>query len=176
MKILAYHAHAQDPLSFLIKAITRSCYCHGAILIEGEWRAKVAEHFGIPGEGHLIIEAIWPKVHARLLGAEQLAYIDVFEVPSFTAEMEAKAIEWLVAQVDAGIAYDVTDLLRFVPQARAIIGETKNDAYKIHTFCSMLVFNAYRFAGLPLLNCHDYEFSPDKMAWSPFVTPSPKLA
>jgi hypothetical protein len=40
----------------------------------------------------------------------------------------------------------------------------------------MLVFNAYRFGGLRLLNCHDYECSPDKMDWSPFTVPIAKLA
>ena len=55
------------------------------------------------------------------------------------------------------------------------MGEATDEGYKRHTFCSMLVFNAYRFGGLRLLNCHDYEFSPDKMSWSPFAVPAPKL-
>src|SRR5947209_16368288 len=39
LKILVFHAHAGDPLSFLIKALTRSPYCHAAILVDTpKWR------------------------------------------------------------------------------------------------------------------------------------------
>ena len=176
MKILAFHAHAGDPLSFLIKAITRSKFCHGAVLIDNDiWRSTIASQFNIPGDGHLIVEAYWPKVRARRLKSEELAEIDVFDVPALTAEMEAKSTQWLIEQIASGVRYDVPDLFRFVAPARHVIGESNDDAYKQHTFCSMLVFNAYRFGGLRLLNCHDYECSPDKMSWSPFAVPVPKL-
>jgi hypothetical protein len=177
VKILAFHAHGGDPLSFLIKAETRSQYCHGAILIDSPiWKSKIASEFLIVGSGHLIVEAYWPKVRARLLMHDELDGIDVFNVPAATEEIEGKAMEWLIDQVHAGVKYDIPDLFRFVPQFRALLGETKDDAYKRHTFCSMLVFNAYRFAGLKLLNCHDYEYSPDKLPWSPLAVPAAKLS
>lgn len=191
MKILAFHAHAGDPLSFLIKAITRSQYCHGAILVDNaDWREKIIHSsmlisghvlpaqdtiaYSAPGQ-HLIIEAYWPKVRARFLLPSELSEIDVFDVPSLTAAQESDAMNWLIAQITAGVKYDVKDLFRFLPEARAAIGESTDDAYKQQTFCSMLVFNAYRFGGLRLLNCHDYECSPDKLDWSPFAVGVPQL-
>ena len=39
----------------------------------------------------------------------------------------------------------------------------------------MFAFNAARFAGLRLLNCHDYEVDPNKIPWSPFVVQTEAL-
>jgi hypothetical protein len=178
MKILAFHAHAGDPLSFLIKAITRSQYCHGAVLVDNKkWIESILTETGqIPIENaHLIVEAYWPKVRSRFLDASELAEIDVFDVPAFTGEMEDRSMRWIGEQLNQGTSYDVVDLFRFVPGFRAQLGEANDDAYKRHTFCSMFVFNAYRFGGLRLLNCHDYECSPDKMGWSPLSVPAAKL-
>jgi hypothetical protein len=176
MKILAFHAHVHDPLSVLIKAEMRSQYCHGAVLIDAAvWREKVASQFSVPLTGHLIIEEFYPKVRTRLLALEELSEIDVFDVPSHTEEKEAKSMDYMIGQIVARLPYDIPDLFRFVPQFRAILGETKDDAWKRHQFCSQFVFNSYRIGNTRLLNCHDYEFSPDKMSWSPFVVPAPKL-
>jgi len=177
MKLLAFHAHAGDPLSFLIKAITRSQYCHGAVFIDRpESRVIVEKRLQDFPPGYLIIEAFWPKVRARLLDDKELSSIDVFEIVDLTPAQEAAGVEWLIDQVEAGVKYDVPDLFRFLPVNRAVIGESSDIAYKQHTFCSMLCFNAVRFSGhAKLLNCHDYEFSPDKIPWSPFVAPSPTL-
>jgi hypothetical protein len=178
MKGLAFHEHSDDPLAFLIKAETRSQYCHAAVLIDNaNSREKIETALGSFGDGHLIVEAVWPKVRARLLRKEELSGIDVFGVPTMTPEMIATGTSWLLQQVMMGVTYDVPDLFRFVPQFRALLGEAKDDAYKHHTFCSMLRFNYVRFSGHPkLLNCHDYQYSPDKMGWSPFDVPAPKLA
>lgn len=200
MKILLFHAHAGDPLSFLIKALTRSPYCHAAILVDRPaWKDKIVSQFNVappvqcigtvgdggqsasvlldlPG-GHLIVEAYWPKVRARFLKPEELADLDVFDVPAHTLEKEDESMKWLIDQIAAHVHYDVSDLFRFVAPFRAQLGESNDDAYKQHTFCSMLAFNAYRFGGTRLLSeyCHDFEVSPDKLTWSPLVEEAAKL-
>jgi hypothetical protein len=135
MKILAFHAHAGDPLSFLIKAITRSQYCHGAILIDQPtWKDKLITAFKTvapPGaSAHLIVEAYWPKVRARFLLNSELSEIDVFDVPTLTKEQEDAAMTWLFQQISSGVKYDILDLTRFLPESRAVIGESNDDAYK----------------------------------------------
>lgn len=173
MKILLFHAHDGDPLSFAIKALTRSQYCHAAVLIEKpEWIAKFKTACGVISDGDLLVEAYYPKVHARLIQDSEKPSIDVFKV-DVSPEIEEAAMTWLEKQL--GVSYDITDLFRFLPEVRAFAGETNPQAYMQHTFCSMLVFNTYRFAGLPLLQCHDYECSPDKLPWSPFVLPVAQL-
>ena len=119
MKILAFHAHSGDPLSFLIKAITRSQYCHGAILVDDtQWRAIIAKEckldLNTPVNGvskHLIIEAYWPKVRTRFLREDELSEIDVFDVPALTTAQEISSIKWLISQL--GVSYEGADLFRF---------------------------------------------------------------
>jgi hypothetical protein len=177
MKILLFHAHADNPVSFLIKAITRSPYCHAAILVDTpKWRAAVvaAYSLGVSTE-HVIIEALFPKVHARFLLPEELSEIDVFEVPSHTPDREDLSMQWLMTQI--GVAYDIKDLLRFLPEGREALGEASDTSYEQHTFCSMLDTNAYRFGGTRLFSSylHDFNTTPEMLSWSPIVEPAPKL-
>lgn len=195
MKGLAFHSHKHDALSTLIKALTRSQYCHAAILIDNpEWRAKVIAQFLRPvpsahatyeenaakdaaaqATGHLIIEEFYPKVRTRFLENDELSEIDVFDVPSHTAEMEAKSMDYMIAQLVARLPYDIPDLFRFSQEFRAAMGETKDDAWKRHQFCSQFRFNSYRMGGTLLLNMHDFNYSPAYMGISPLEFPMPKL-
>lgn len=178
MKILLFGSHKGDLLSFAIKALTRSAYCHAAILVDTpKWRVLVARQFNIQGAGHLIIEAYYPKVRARLLRNDELASIDVYDVPVHTPDKEDISMAWLIDQVKKGEKYDVVDLFRFLAPVRAVIGEANSSSYKRHTFCSMLDLNGFRVGGTRLLSSrvHDFLVSPDKLSWSPLAFIGPKL-
>jgi len=176
MKLLAFHAHAGDPLSMLIKALTRSCYCHAAVLIDNaKWKAAWIQKYKIVGQGNLIVEEFFPHVRVRYLAPTELAEIDVFSVLGLTAKMEDKGMKWCMDQLDARTAYGITDLFKFLPGPRALLGEDNDQSFEKHSICSQFAFNAVRMGGLRLLNCHDYEVSPDKLQWSPFAIPEPKL-
>jgi hypothetical protein len=179
MKILLFRAHKGDPISKIIKAITRSVYSHAAILVDTiKWRDAVACRFDLlPVKGHLIIEAVWPKVHARYLDDEELGNIDVYDVPAHTPDREDHSMNWLVDQLAEGIRYDVWDLFRFLAIARKFLGDGDSKSYKRFTFCSMLDYNAFRVGGTRLFSplVHDRDVSPDKLSWSPLAIPVPQL-
>src|SRR5205807_237822 len=119
MKILAFHAHKGDPLSFLIKALMRTQYCHGAVLIDApEWRTKIAAQFAVAGDGHLIVEEYYPKVRARILTGDELGEIDVFDVPTHGSDKEAKSMDYMIGQIIARLPYDIPDLFRFSQEFR----------------------------------------------------------
>jgi hypothetical protein len=72
MKILLFQHHANDPLSWAIKQVTREPYVHAAILVD-ETKNE-------------IIEAFFPHVRRRALEDSELSGIDVFEVaPGYLA-------------------------------------------------------------------------------------------
>ena len=180
MKILLFRAHKGDPISRIIKAITRSVYSHAAILIDSpSWRAKVIGQFNVvvSDTPYLIIEAVWPKVHARFLGHEELSNIDVYDVPAHTPDREDHSMNWLVDQLKEAIRYDVWDLFRFLAVARKFLGDGDSKSYKRFTFCSMLDYNAFRVGGTRLFSplVHDRDVSPDKLSWSPLAIPAPGL-
>jgi hypothetical protein len=178
MKILAFRAHKNDLLSAAIMAETRSRYCHGAVLLESTEETQLfPDREGTPGK-HVIVEEFWPRARARWLEADELEDIDVFDlatgitVPEFHV---IPALQYARRQIDNHLAYDWEDLPRFVAPLRAILGEAADDAARRHQFCSMFVYNIYLAGGVRLLNCHDYECSPDKLDWSPYVVPAPAL-
>ncbi len=181
MKILLFGSHKGDILSSAIQALTRSAYCHAAILIDTpKWRSMISLRFcpeAVGSDGHLIIEAYYPKVRARLLKPEELATIDVYDVPSHSSQREDHSMNWLIQQIVEGTKYDIIDLFRFLAPVREFIGEATGKTYKRHTFCSMLDLNAWRVGGTRLFSSrvHDYEVSPDKLAWSPLAVQIGKL-
>ena len=180
MKILAFHTHKNDPLSVLIKAETRSQYCHGAVLIDTQkWVDQLVEQFKPPttpiATKHLIVEEFYPKVRTRYLDQDELSEIDVFDVPSHLPASEDLSMAYAIQQIIARLPYDIPDLFRFVPGFRALLGEAHDDAMKRHQFCSQFVFNTYRIGNTKLLQCHDFEFSPAQLSWSPLAIPISKL-
>lgn len=176
MKALGFHNNANGgPLDFAIKAITRSQYCHVGILIEDDWRETVRKAYELGPGDNVIIEAIFPKVRARILNNPELADIDVYDVPAHGPAKHEQSMTWLLKQV--GLDYDTTDLFRFLPNFRALLGEGDPNGYLKHTFCSMLAFNYYRFGGTCLFErVHDFEIAPGYLFWSPYFTECPQLA
>jgi hypothetical protein len=177
MKLLAFRAHKHDPLSSAIMAVTRSSYCHGAVLLEGDERKLIPEpaDFTSRQTNYLIAEEYWPSARARFLDADELAAIDVFEIvnPGFDP---ARAAGYAAGEIKDHLPYDWPDLFRFIAPIRAVVGEAAADAAKRHMFCSMFVYHIALAGGIRLLNCHDYEFSPDKLDWSPYTVPAETLA
>ena len=176
MKLLAFHAHSGDPLSMLIKAATRSQYCHGAVLVDSpKWAEKFRQAYGL-GDGLVIVEAYFPHVRARVLDAAELPEIDVIEViGGISCEVEEAAMQWAFNCCEAAVKYGIADLFRFTAPGRAVLGENDDASFLRHTICSQFAFNVFRMGGLRLLNCHDYEVSPDKLAWSPLTQFGRKL-
>lgn len=159
MKILLFKHH--DLLSFAIKAITRGQYVHAAILTD-EDRLEIHEAF-------------YPYVRSRLLANDELADFDVFTIRGFSPEMEARALAWMKEQVRLHTSYSITDLFRFLPQVRAVIGEPSAEAAQHSMFCSMFAFQAIHTGGIQLLNANSYDVAPSQLAWSPYLEPAAAL-
>jgi hypothetical protein len=176
VKALGFHNNANgSAIDFAIKAITRSQYSHVAMLIDDPvWRETVRESCKLGAGDNVIIEALFPRVRARTLNDSELPNIDVFDVPTHTTAQHDKSMQWLLKQV--GLAYDSEDLLRFLPNFRAFMGEGSDTSYLKHTFCSMMAYNYYRFGDTCLFRCvHDYEVAPGYLFSSPMFTPLPAL-
>lgn len=152
MRICLFRSHANDPLSFLIKAETRGGYSHAAVEIDKAM--------------HTIIEAYWPHVRKRTLDPSEIDGIDFFTVAGITADQEAKVIAYCEAAAAAMTPYSIEDLLRFLAPVRAVLGESKDGGLSVPKFCSMFAFDAVLSAGVSLLRAHSYEVDPAHLAWS----------
>ena len=162
MKVLLFTNHANDPLSFAIKAIMRTGYTHAALLVD---EAKLG-----------IIEAFWPEVRSRTLGTNEVAGVDAFEIAGLTPEKEAAILTWCNAAIAAHERYSVTNLFRFLAPARALLGETTDAGNGTNpVFCSQFVFDAITHGGgIPLFSrkVNSGEVDPGHLAWSPLLVPS----
>lgn len=159
LRVVLFKHH--DLLSFAIKAVTRGQYVHAAVLVD---------------ESTLeIYEAFYPQVRKRALSNEELDSIDAFMIQGFTEEMEERAVQWMDAQVAAHTRYSIMDLFRFLPEARAVLGEPSAEAQCHTMFCSMFAFQAVHAGGIQLLNAGSYEVAPSQLAWSPYLVQCPAL-
>ena len=162
MKVLLFTNHANDPLSFAIKAIMRTGYTHAALLVD---EAKM-----------LIVEAFWPEVRSRALAANEVAGVDAFEIAGLTPEKEAAILAFCEAAIAAHEKYSIANLFRFLAPARAILGETTDAGNGTNpVFCSQFVFDAITHGGgIPLFSrkVHSGEVDPGHLAWSPVLVPS----
>lgn len=162
MKILLFQHHANDPLSWAIKQITREPYVHAAILVDED---KL-----------VIIEAFFPHVRMRALAESELAGIDVFAVVGITPAQELAVIEYAKSCLTVGESYSIANLFRFVPVARDLIGEATDVGPQSAVFCSQFCFDAvHRGGGIQLLNAHSYEVAPGYLPWSPLLVKQPGL-
>jgi hypothetical protein len=162
MKILLFQHHANDPLSWAIKQITREPYVHAAILVD-ETKNE-------------IIEAFFPHVRRRALADNELSGIDVFAVTNITSEQEEAVIAYAQSCVTEGEDYSIANLFRFLPGVRDVIGEASDDSARNAVFCSQFAFDAvHRGGGIQLLNAHSYEIAPGYLAWSPLLVKQPAL-
>ncbi|EDY16701.1 hypothetical protein CfE428DRAFT_5814 [Chthoniobacter flavus Ellin428] len=152
--IALFRSHANDPLSFLIKARTAGSYVHAAVVVDPATNT--------------IIEAYYPHVRQRQLADSELNGIDFFEIEGLTDAQADQVIAYCQASVAAMTPYSVEDLFRFEAPIRAIAGDASDSpALNVPKFCSMFAFCAVRTSGFVLLNAHDYEVDPSKLAWAP---------
>ena len=157
MKILLFQHHAEDPLSWAIKQVTREPYVHAAVLVDESKNE--------------IIEAYFPHVRRRTLADSELSGIDVFAVTGITPAQEQAVVDYCGGCVTTGESYSIANLFRFLPVARDLIGEGTDAGPQSSVFCSQFAFDAvHRGGGIQLLNAHSYEIAPGYLAWSPLLT------
>lgn len=162
MKILLFQHHANDPLSWAIKQVTREPYVHAAILVDESTNE--------------IIEAYFPHVRRRALADTELAGIDVFAVAGISPEQDKDVVDYCTNCLTTGESYSIANLFRFLPVARDLIGEGTDAGPQSSVFCSQFVFDAvHRGGGIQLLNAHSYEVAPGYLAWSPLSIKQPAL-
>lgn len=162
MKVLLFQFHANDPLSWAIKQVTRSPYTHAALLVDEKT--------------NMIVEAFYPHVRQRPLGEKELAGIDVFAVAGITPAQEEATVDYALKAMAAAEAYSLENLFRFLPAGRTVLGEAQDNSPSASVFCSQFVFDAvHRGGGIQLLNAHSYEIAPGYLAWSPLLIPQPPL-
>lgn len=162
MKVLIFKHHANDPLSFFIAALTRGQYVHAAML-EDE-------------KTNTIIEAFWPHVRRRVLGNDELSGIDVFSIKDITPAQEQETLDYARQCLLGGESYSVVNLFRFLPMARAVLGEGQAETQSDPTFCSQFVFKSVLHGGgITLLRAHSEDVDPEHLSWSPLLVPEAPL-
>src|SRR4051812_46243450 len=100
MRVALFTSPANDPLSYLIKAVDRGGYVHAALEVE-------------PGT---IIESYWPNVRQRALAPQELAGIDFYAIEGLTEEIEARILDYCRKAIAAHETYSVLNLFRFAPE------------------------------------------------------------
>jgi len=162
MKVALFTNHANDPLSFAIKAIMRTSYTHAALLVSDTE----------------IIEAYWPVVRRRTLNPGELNGIDLFDIVGLTPEREKGVLAFCELAIQHQEHYSVTNLFRFLPFARPVLGEASDTGTGTNpVFCSQFVFDALTHGGgIQIFSdeTNSYEVDPGHLAWSPLLTKSPK--
>lgn len=135
-------------VSNLIKWQTNGNYSHAAIQLPSG----------------RIIEAWHKPAKVRLRGPLQdWDNVEAFDIEGITDEQWGKAVEWAESQI--GKKYDFGGVLRFVTRWR----KQQDDKW----FCSELVFQALKEAGVDLLeriNCS--QVSPTVLSFSPLLKES----
>ncbi len=131
-------------LSRVIRWQTRSEYSHAAwVRADG----SVIEAWGFYGVRH--VATPW-SIH------REKESVDLWAVDGITRTQTRLVENFLVSQL--GQSYDWLSVLRFVSRQPAPDDE--------RWFCSELVAEALRKAGLPLLNAPSYLISPGHIPWS----------
>lgn len=140
MKILLFKG--RGILSRLIRWQTRGRYSHAAVLLQ----------YGT------IIEAWHTGVRRKKV--TDWTNIDIFSVPTLTPAQECYIETWLMKQVREGKKYDFLGVLRFVSRSKR---DNPN-----RFFCSELVVEAFKFAGVHLFAPHiqGWQVSPSALEWS----------
>jgi len=156
IKVALFLAHGGDPMTAAIKALERRSHSHAALLLD-------------EAEGR-IFELFYPEARFRNLKPEERVAIDLYEIIGLTPEQQTKILAVCQGAVTYHQRYGVANLFRFLPFARPILGEAKDDAdlnaHKAPLFCSQAVFDALKYAGIQLLNAHSWEVAPENLAWS----------
>jgi len=142
MKILLFKG--KGIISALIRWQTRSAYSHAALLFDDGW----------------IIEA-WQGAGVRRKRLDDWTNVEAFDIPGITSVHVTDA--WKFATEQIGSGYDYWSVLRFID--RRHMPENKK------WFCSELVFEALRQAGIQLLARIDAsEVSPGLLSLSTRLT------
>jgi len=132
-------------------------FYRGGRLVRWQTRAKYG-HVAVKAPNGAVYEALarpgvvcWPR------GRSDKCLADAFEI-IVSAETTEQIETWLKEQV--GKRYDWLALLRFISRRRWY----SNDKW----FCSELVFESFRQAGVELLKrCEPWEVSPGRLSQSP---------
>jgi hypothetical protein len=158
IKILLFRHHANDPISRIIGAHTRSAESHAAFLVDPATNT--------------IIEAYVPTVRKRQLSNSELAGIDVYDIPGLSPAQEAALLEYLEAAVKAHEPYSIADLFKFYALPRAILGDQQpSPSLTAPTFCSMLVMRGMNYgARYPILNAPEQDVDPGHVKWTPLIS------
>lgn len=135
-------------ISTLIRWQTRSPYSHAAILLP---------------DGS-IVES-WQGKGVRETELTDWRNIDVFYVPSATQEQWFNILFFMNSRIGKG--YDYWGVIRFITRTNM----PPNDKW----FCSEIVFEAFKEAGINLLERIDpWEVSPGLLSLSPLLVPEPQ--
>ena len=134
-------------ISALIRWQTRGAYSHAAILLP---------------DGR-ILES-WQGDGVRIKVLDDMRGVESYEVTGITPEQWDAAIAFAESQVGRG--YDYWAVVRFIARSRMPDNE--------RWFCSELVFDALRHAGVHLFQRIDgWAVSPGMLAISPLLSPKP---
>jgi uncharacterized protein YycO len=135
-------------LSTLIRWQSRGKYSHAAILLPN---GRIVES--------------WQGSGVRIKKLKDWRDIDAFAVPGMTTAQWDDAIEFAIGQVGKG--YDYLGVLRFVSRRPS----PENERW----FCSELVFDALRHAGVDLFErIEGWAVSPGLLEISPRLEPVPE--
>lgn len=146
MKLLLFKG--RGIISRLIRWQTRSKYSHAAILVDEE--------------SSTIIES-WQGAGVRSKKITDWRDIEVFNVDLQGEHKEAAVLMFLIDQV--GKHYDYSGVIRFVSRRKPPRADNQK------WFCSELVFAAFQYAGVNLLERIDAAaVSPGLLALSPKLT------
>lgn len=145
MKIQIALFKSSGPIASLIKWQTDSKYSHAALLFDDEELGMKLLAESVAGKG----------VIAR--NFEKDEDVDLYNV--FLSEEEGEAVAHYVAS-QIGKGYDYWGVLRFISRRRL----PENDKW----FCSELVFEAFKQAGINLLaRVESWQVSPGLLSYSP---------
>jgi hypothetical protein len=180
MKLLLFKSNQNDPLSAAIKAITRSQYCHAAILIDSlKWfkvfQALIPEP-DPPGCRYILAEEFYPEARTRWIQPSECPEIDVFSIRGWDDTSEDLAMRFILQTIRDEVKYDIEDLFRFLAPLRAILGESSDEGSKRRMFCSYFYSETRKSANRPMLNCHSFEIAPDQCAWPIDTIPDAPLS
>lgn len=135
--------YGRGVISTLIRWQSRGQYSHAALLMPD---GQIVESWQGAGVRTKILSD-WEGVHR-------------FDVPSMTTDQWDEAIAYALDKVGSG--YDYLGVLRFISRRPSPDNE--------RWFCSELVFSAFRYVGVDLLNRIDpWAVSPGMLSYSPLL-------
>ena len=112
-----------------------------------------------------VIEAWSPKVrqvYSPNFGHKPGTVVDMFEIPVLSIDEQANIEAFLVTKL--GASYDWKSVFRFLPR----IKQAKSSESK--WFCSEIIFDAMKFAGIKLFReIEGYKITPGMLVTSPLL-------